>query len=171
LITITDIQKDHINGFRATLDSVAKEKKYLIWTEAPPIESTREFILNNIKQGIPQVVALDNERVIGWCDIIPHSRPAAKHVGSLGMGIKKDYRHKGVGTLLMQEALRRAKQYGLERIELEVFESNEAAIKLYKKFRFKLEGKKTAAVKINGTYINCLMMSLFLAVEGVPVLE
>lgn len=169
MITIKDIQEDHINGFRAALDSVAKEKKYLMWTEAPPIESTREFILNNIKRGIPQVVALDNEKIIGWCDIIPHSRPAARHVGSLGIGIKNDYRHKGIGTLLMQEALTRAKQYGLERIELEVFESNAAAIKLYKKFHFKLEGKRTAAVKIDGTYINCLMMSLFLDKKGVTV--
>jgi RimJ/RimL family protein N-acetyltransferase len=167
LITITDIQEDHINGFRAALDSVAKEKKYLMWTEAPPLESTREFVLNNIKQGIPQVVALDNRRVIGWCDIIPHPQPATRHVGRLGMGLKNDYRHKGIGTLLMQEALSRAKQYGLERIELEVFESNEAAIKLYKKFHFKLEGKRTAAVKIDGAYINCLMMSLFLDAGGV----
>jgi RimJ/RimL family protein N-acetyltransferase len=169
LITITDIQEDHIDGFRAALDSVAKEKKYLMWTEAPSIESTREFILNNIKQGIPQVVALDNEEVIGWCDIIPHSRPTARHVGSLGMGIKSDYRRKGIGTLLIREALSRAKQCGLERIELEVFESNKTAIKLYKKFHFKLEGKRTAAVKIEGTYINCLMMSLFLDQKGVTV--
>jgi RimJ/RimL family protein N-acetyltransferase len=70
---------------------------------------------------------------------------------------------------LIREALSRAKQCGLERIELEVFESNKTAIKLYKKFHFKLEGKRTAAVKIEGTYINCLMMSLFLDQKGVTV--
>jgi hypothetical protein len=52
----------------------------------------REFILNNIKQGYPQLVAVSASQVVGWCDVIPNQRPIHAHVGVLGMGLLPEFR-------------------------------------------------------------------------------
>ena len=64
-VEIVPIAQDHIESFHQTLDIVARERRYLTFLEAPPLELTRAFILNNIKQGYPQLVALSGGEVIG----------------------------------------------------------------------------------------------------------
>ncbi len=150
----------HVRDFYRVLDSVSREKKYLAWTEAPPFKDVKSFVRNSIVKGNPQVVALDNGKIVGWCDITPHARPTTKHCGSLGMGVIRGYRRKGVGTRLILAALRKAKASGLYRVELEVFEDNLAAIGLYTKIGFKEEGRKVGAIRINNRYINAFMMAL-----------
>ena len=58
MIAILPFAPEHIDGFRRTLDIVARERKYLSFLEAPPLEATREFVLNNIARRNPQFVAL-----------------------------------------------------------------------------------------------------------------
>ena len=51
---------------------------------------------------------------------------------------------------------------GLERIELEVFVSNAAAIKLYEKAGFVVEGVKKKGRKLDGEYDDLVEMALFI---------
>jgi hypothetical protein len=53
---IIPITQDHIDSFHRALDFVARERRYLAFREAPPIESTRAFVSNMIKRGYPQYV-------------------------------------------------------------------------------------------------------------------
>ena len=85
-IRVVPIAEQHIEGFHQCLDSVARERRYLGFLEAPPLESTRQFVQSNIASGVPQFVALDGERVVGWCDISPSRRQGFAHCGELGMG-------------------------------------------------------------------------------------
>jgi len=162
VITIAVIQRRHIRGFYAVLDSVSREKKFLAWTSAPPFRSVKEFVLNSIARGNPQVVALDDGKVVGWCDITRHPRDTTRHCGTLGMGLLPAYRGKGIGTHLMHTALLSAKKGGLYRVELEVFEDNAAARALYEKAGFAVEGKKIGAVKIDDRYVNTFIMGILL---------
>jgi RimJ/RimL family protein N-acetyltransferase len=162
MITIADIQRKQLRDFYLVLDAVCRERKYLAWTEAPPFRDVKAFVLNSMAKGNPQVVALDNGKVVGWCDITPQSRRTTKHCGSLGMGLVRDYRNKGIGTQLIYAALQRAKAHGLYRVELEVFEENVTAIHLYKKVGFKEEGRKPCAVRIGDNYVNAIIMGLLL---------
>jgi RimJ/RimL family protein N-acetyltransferase len=162
MVEIVDIQERYVPGFHAALDAVSREKRFLAWTEAPPIESTFDFIRSNISNGIPQVVALDGELVVGWCDIEPHPRATRRHVGTLGMGLLPAYRGKGIGTRLIKAALDRARSRGMEKVELEVFGTNEPAIALYRKMGFVEEGRRAKAVKIDDASLDCILMALFL---------
>jgi ribosomal-protein-alanine N-acetyltransferase len=56
--------------------------------------------------------------------------------------IHPDYRRRGLGNLLLYRLLKQAASQGLERATLEVKDSNTKAIYLYKKFGFKLAGKR-----------------------------
>jgi ribosomal protein S18 acetylase RimI-like enzyme len=159
---ILPIEEKYIAGFHSCFDGIAKEKKYLASTEAHPLESTRNFILANIKAGTPHFVAVENGNVIGWCDIIRESIPTFSHTGTLAMGLKASYRGQGIGRSLLLAALQQAKAINLEKVELTVFESNVSALGLYKKEGFKIEGKKERKFKVDGRYENLILMGLFL---------
>ena len=58
---IVPISQDHIESFHRALDFVARERRYLAFLEAPPLEETRAYVLNNIAKGYPQLVVLS-----GW---------------------------------------------------------------------------------------------------------
>jgi RimJ/RimL family protein N-acetyltransferase len=69
-------------------------------------------------------------------------------------------RGKGLGTRLARAAIDRAWSDGLERIELEVFASNERAIELYRRLGFVTEGVKRRARKLDGQYDDNVLMAL-----------
>jgi ribosomal protein S18 acetylase RimI-like enzyme len=157
---IRRIAENHIPGFRATLDAVAREQKFLSFLEAPPLEQMRHFVLNNIKQGWPQFVVLADEKVAGWCDVLPNPRRTLyAHCGVLGMGLLPEYRGQGIGRKLMQHAIDAALACGFSRIELTVRETNVNAIALYRSFGFETEGLHRNAVCIEGRYENTLSMA------------
>ncbi len=161
-IRIIPISNEHVEGFHRCLDSVARERRYLGLVKAPPIESTREFVLSNIRDKVPQVVAVEGGTVIGWCDIVPNRGEGFTHCGKLGMGVLQGYRGKGIGTRLMEETILAAKEFGLERVELEVYASNVPAVSLYEKRGFVHEGEKKRARKLDGKCDDVLLMALFI---------
>ena len=163
-ITVLPIAEEHIDSFHQALDIVARERKYLAYLEAPPIEQVRGFILSNIKNNLfPQVVAVDNGKVVGWCDVMMVSdRPVHAHAGFITIGIIPEYRGKGVGKQLMQSAIDAAKAKGLTRLELIVREENVNAVSLYKKMGFEIEGLKRNANRVDGVYENAYVMGLLI---------
>jgi len=78
-VEIARIAAEHVEGFHRAVDFVARERKYIAFLEAPPLDSTREFVMNNIAKGYPQFVAVAGGEVVGWCDLIPKSRPIYTH--------------------------------------------------------------------------------------------
>lgn len=159
---IVPIAEGHIESYHRCLDAVARERRYLGFVQAPPMESTREFILSVIANNLPQFVAWHDNEVVGWCDILPMRLEGFTHCGSLGMGVRKEFRRLGIGTRLLERTLDKARKIGLERIELEVYASNTAAVKLYQKAGFVVEGLKVKGRKLDGVYDDLLMMALFI---------
>ena len=158
---IIPIAETHIQGFWNAVDYVARERKYLAFLEAPPIESTEKFIKTNLENDNSQFVVLAEDKLVGWCDITPMTnRPVHKHTGVLGIGLLPSFRGRGIGSKLIEKTINKAQANGLTRIELTVREDNKTAIELYKKFGFKIEGLKKNAELIDGQYNNIYMMAL-----------
>ena len=161
-IRIVEMAEEHIESFHVCLDAVAKERRYLALTQAPPADAVREFIRSAIARRVPQFVALEGKQVIGWCDIFPHEREGFAHVGRLGMGLLRKYRGQGTGRRLAEKTIAHAKRSDLERIELDVYASNKAAIALYKSLGFAIEGVKRKGRKLDGIYDDVVVMGLLL---------
>ncbi|MDH7563284.1 MAG: GNAT family protein [Candidatus Bathyarchaeota archaeon] len=69
----------------------------------------------------------------------------------------------GVGTAMINYLLGwTEKQRGLEKISLSTFSTNLPAIKLYRKFGFKIEGRSRRQYKIHGKYVDEITMGKFL---------
>lgn len=159
-ITIKPIAMEDIAGFRQALDRVARERRYLLMLEAPPMEQVESFVRANIEGNVAQFVVADAGQVVGWCDIRPHTWPGVTHTGELGMGLLAEYRGQGLGYRLLEATVNQALANGLTRIELEVFASNRAAIALYEKFGFEREGLKRNARYVDGSWDDFVMMAL-----------
>jgi ribosomal protein S18 acetylase RimI-like enzyme len=147
---IRDSAVEDAERVAALVDTVARERLFLAGTVGFSVDDTRAFIASTKSAGGVQVVGIEFGEIVGWCDIVRHPFEGMRHVGRLGMGVRKDRRSKGIGRMLLEAATERAQGSGIERIELEVFESNRAAICLYESFRFELEGRKVAGRRLDG---------------------
>jgi RimJ/RimL family protein N-acetyltransferase len=75
----------------------------------------------------------------------------------------KKFRGLGIGLAMMDYLIEWArKQEGLEKISLTVFSTNKPAINLYQKFGFKIEGISRKQYKIEGKYVDDIIMGKFL---------
>jgi ribosomal protein S18 acetylase RimI-like enzyme len=160
---IVPITQQHIEGFHRALDFVARERRYLAFLEAPPLDEARVYVLNNIAKGYPHLVVPSEGGVVGWCDIVPKSRPVHAHVGVLGVALLPEFRGQGWGGRLMRQTLDRARAFGLHRVELTVREDNANAIALYRKIGFETEGLMRDAIKVDGVCENVVLMALLLS--------
>jgi ribosomal protein S18 acetylase RimI-like enzyme len=156
---VVPIERRHIAGFREVLDGVARERRYLAFLEAPPLARMRRFVLDGLSCGIAQYVAVDGERVVGWCDVVPKSHETLRHSGTLGMGVAASHRGIGVGTALLRATLEGAFARGLTRVELVVRTDNEPAIELYRRHGFELEGRLRRYIVVDGEACEALQMA------------
>ena len=159
-IEIVPIAVEHVEGFREALDLVARERRYILTLEAPPLENIRAFVLRNIANDHAQFVALAAGKVLGWCDVLPKERESQFHCGNLGMAVLADFRGLGIGTRLLAATLQKAWARGLVRVELGAYADNLRAIALYEKLGFKREGVARATVKIDGRYLDEVRMAI-----------
>ena len=130
--------------------------------QAPPLESTRQFVLSSLDKGNIHLMALDGGQVVGWCDVSRLERDGFRHCGRLGMGLLPAYRGRGIGRRLMESAVSRARETDLQRVELDVYASNGAAIALYEKLGFVHEGVKRKGRLLDGHYDDVILMALLL---------
>jgi putative acetyltransferase len=89
---------------------------------------------------------------------------ASRHgFGEIGMLVHRDWRGRGVGSALVQAAIDRARDRGLHKLCLEVFAHNTAAIGLYRKFGFVVEGRRSRQYRrASGELWDSIMMGLAL---------
>lgn len=78
--------------------------------------------------------------MIGCVSFNGNTARKMKHYGTIGISVLKEYWGKGIATLLLEKLVCWAKEKGIKKINLDVFENNKRVIKLYEKFGFKLEG-------------------------------
>src|SRR5262245_31698309 len=130
MITLRPSTPDDAPGLCACVDAVARERRYLGNVRGFTVEETRSFLASFADSAGVQLVALAEAAVVGWCDVTPLPFEGMRHVGRLGMGLLPAYRGQGLGRQLLREVLRRVFAKDLLRVELEVFVSNVAAVRL-----------------------------------------
>jgi ribosomal protein S18 acetylase RimI-like enzyme len=156
---IVPIAREHIAGFHAALDQIAREGRYLALLEAPTIGQTRRFVLDSLRNGAIHLVALAEGEVVGWCDLRPKAAPTQRHSAVLGMGVLAPHRGQGLGTALLAASLHGAGERGLSRLELVVRGDNAPAIALYRRFGFAVEGRLQRYLSIEGVDHDALLMA------------
>jgi ribosomal protein S18 acetylase RimI-like enzyme len=160
-IVVRPIRHADVGGFRACVNAVARERKYLAFLEPFPIEQMTAFVACNIEHGNPHFVAEDAGRIVGWCDVRREAAHSYAHVGHLGMGLLPEYRGRGLGERLIRAALDASPGARFERVELSVYATNARARALYEKVGFVLERTRVRGRKVDGVYDDVHIMGWF----------
>jgi RimJ/RimL family protein N-acetyltransferase len=106
------------------------------------------------------LVAETADGVVGRLSIARDRSPLSRHVAELGLMVAAGARRRGVGSALMEEAMRWARGSGIVKLELTVFPHNAPAIALYRKLGFREEGLLRRRYFIDGRYIDAMLMGL-----------
>lgn len=129
----------------------------------PSREYWRRRITENPESSHYLVGVIDG-RVVGMANIdtFPH-RPRRKHAGAIGICVHEEWHGKGLGAALMRAILDLADNWlNLTRLELEVYADNEAAIRLYQRFGFEVEGTLRQHAFRDGRYVDSKVMARLL---------
>ncbi len=112
-------------------------------------------------EGLFLLVACVGGEVVGNLGLeTSPNRPRIRHAGSIGMAVRDDWQGRGMGTALMEAALDLADNWlNLSRLELRVYVDNPAAVALYKKFGFEIEGTHRNMAFRNGGYVDAYSMA------------
>lgn len=152
-IRVLPTAEQHLRSLHAAQGIVARERRYLAFTDAPPWAQSQAFHRELLATGFPHVVAVDAQRTVqDWCDIAPLAGQSRAHIGRLGIGLRPEARGRGLGRRLMEAALAQAWARGLTRVELTVREDNPRARALYEQLGFALEGTLRRASCVDGAY-------------------
>ena len=104
-------------------------------------------------------VADDDGRLVGRLSLSRDPHPASRHVADLGLMVAASHRRRGIGTVLLEEAVSWARSAGVSKLELHVFPWNEPAIALYESFGFEREGYRRHQYRRDGELVDAILMA------------
>ena len=121
-----------------------------------------EVFLNKQASSDNQITLLAflNDKIAGLVNITADQRKRVRHIGDLFIVIGKRYWNNGLGSLLIEEAIEWAQASGiLRRLQLTVQTRNQAAVHLYQKPGFVIEGRQERGADIEeGKFIDVYLM-------------
>lgn len=125
----------------------------------PPVEKWLKR-LGDLPEGTFSLVACKGTEILGQLSLYLYPGLRRRHAANIGMGVKPSARRAGVGAALMSAAIELAEKWSaVRRIELEVYTDNEAALGLYRKFGFTIEGTMRQYAFRNGEFVDVHLMA------------
>jgi len=103
-----------------------------------------------------------NGRIVGFSRCQGSQLKRLSHKVEFGVCVLKRFWGYGIGTNLLKESINWADANNMKKITLNVLETNEKAIMLYKKYGFEIEGVvKKDKLLSDGNYYNTVLMGRF----------
>lgn len=166
-IQINTFSKKHAEnakGFRNFINSLVEEEAKISMNKKISLKEEKKWLEENLKKiknhKMVLLVAENKDGIVGTAQI-SSERMRLSHVGTLGITIKNSYRRIGLGTYLMSEIIKLAKQKlhpKVKVIRLSVYEGNLPALQLYEKMGFKKAGQIQKQIEYKGKYIDEIIM-------------
>lgn len=123
----------------------------LVWMTLPELSPRWQIVWKLEVEG----------NIVGHCYLQIPATVSEWHRVKLGMGIEEKYRGFGYGRALLATAVLWVRsQSRLSWIDLEVFETNQRAVQLYKRFGFEELAIISDAYRIKGTSVTKVLMTL-----------
>ena len=154
-------------GLLALIDSVARERRWLLNTEAWwDVEGQRRWLDSVEGSGGTTLLAeaADGE-IVAWADLARPHAALTHHTATLGTGVLDGYRDVGLGRALLGRIAEEAARLGIEKLELTVRARNARAIHVYERLGWRREGLSPRAYKQDGEYDDKVSMGLWLGEE------
>lgn len=156
---IRELNENDARPFYDCLKAIDQETEYMmfepderVWHE----DGMRERLRNKDNLIIG---AMEGEKIVGFLSAERGAYRRNRHSAYIVVGIQKEYQHQGIGTGFFQLLDDWARQNQISRLELTVEIPNTAAIQLYKKRGFVIEGIKKSSMVVRGKNRDEYMMA------------
>jgi RimJ/RimL family protein N-acetyltransferase len=105
------------------------------------------------------IVAVIDDKIIGYLSLSAMQRGRLSHRGDMGISVLKDYWGQGIGSALIEYLMDWAEKSGIiKKIDLQVRVDNDRAVKLYRRWGFKIEGIISRGMHIDDKYFDLYYM-------------
>jgi L-amino acid N-acyltransferase YncA len=114
----------------------------------------------------PVVVAVRQGETVGWASLNPFNpRAAYRWVADFSVYVDRAHRGSGLGTLLVRELERRARDLGYHKLVLTTFPFS-PAVHLYEKLQYRQVGIYREQGQLDGRWVDTLVMEKLLETEA-----
>ena len=167
-IQIQQATPDDAHAFVELLEIVDSESQFLLWEPGErelTVEQQRTRFENAFNSSTARTtLALDstNNTLVGFCWSGAGAQIRKQHEVGVAIAVLKKYHGLGVGTSLLRAQISWAREQGFRRMSLSVSTTNTAAINIYKKVGFVLEGTERDSIKLSNRYDDSHIMGLIL---------
>jgi len=166
MTSIRTIRQDDAAMFLSLRKQLDTETNFMLLEpgERKTNEETVRQQLNNIlaQDNATLLVVEENDTLVGFIAADGGFFRRNYHTAKLVIGLLKSHQGLGLGTQLFEKIEAWAKDHQIHRLELMVMKHNQAAIALYQKMGFTVEGLKRDNLLINGEWIDELLMAKIL---------
>jgi L-amino acid N-acyltransferase YncA len=166
MIEIRDVRIEDAEEILAILNPIIAARCYTAMDTAFTVEEEREFIRTFPARGI-FLVAVDTtwNRIVGFQDVSPFGSftHAFDHVGVIGTYVDLGLRRQGIATQLFTATFDAARRKGYEKFFTYVRADNETGLSTYLRQGFRIVGRAKRQTKIDGKYIDEIIIEKLLA--------
>ncbi len=111
----------------------------------------------------PVIVAEAGSEVVGWGSLNSFNpRKAYGYVADFSIYIERQWRGKGVGSRLLARLIELARALGYHKLVLSAFPTNPGGMALYEKFGFRTVGIYKEQGKLDGQWVDTIIMEKLL---------
>ena len=144
---------------------VVRESEHLAATggerKEPVLFAFAKAILH--RKRVHTLLALAENEPVGYITIVFGKFRKVGETAYIVVGVRASHRGHGIGTALLTKAEEFARARRMHRMELEVFEGNGSAVRLYEKLGYRIEGRRREAVKTPNGYSDIIWMGKLLS--------
>jgi L-amino acid N-acyltransferase YncA len=166
-IEIRDVNIEDAAGIAAILNPIIAARCFTALDTQVTVDQEREFIRNFPSRGI-FLVAVDpaSSRLVGFQDVSPFAdfTHAFDHVGVIGTYVDLELRRRGIANQLFAATYESARLKGYEKLFSYVRADNDAALQTYLRQGFRSVGTAERHAKIDGRYIDEILIEKVLPI-------
>ncbi len=168
MITFKGLRIEEIECFWNLLNTLDNETNYMMYepkerAQCTNIQELCADIKSNVINGADfLLIASEDDKIVGYIRAERGKFRRNFHTAYIVVGVLRDYAGKGIGTTFFKELDKWASQNNVHRLELTVECRNHAAMHLYKKSGFKIEGTRAKSMLVEGNFVDEYYMAKIL---------
>ena len=162
MITVRRAAPGDAAALVALAEAVAREEEgWILTTDAWRSAGDERRYLKAVRShpDAAVFVAEADGEVVARLSLARDPHPASGHVADLGLMVAAPFRRRGIGSLLLEEAVEWARASRVRKLELHVFPWNGPALALYESFGFEREGYRRDHFARGDGYVDAILMA------------
>jgi len=158
---IRPARQEDLSGIVGAIRRVAQERTYIVAESvADEIDHDEALLRHNELESRMFFVATVGDDVVGWVHLHAPELDKLAHTAELTVGVLDEYQGHGVGSHLLARGLEWAGANGYEKVYQSVPSTNEDAIAFLEGHGWETEAVREDHYKIEGDYVDEVMMAV-----------